>query len=234
MDNVRKNRVIRVAVQADFPPFSLQRNGSLAGYDVSVAKMLAHDLGVRLVLVPVSGPERIPALLDGRVDVIIASLGKNAEREKQIDFSTAYAPFFLGVFGSAADGVRDAAGLAGKKVGVTKGSIEEGELRKLNIAGLDLAAFDDNRATIAAFKSGEVKYIATGNVVISQNFSTDEAARIELKTLIKDSPCFIGMPKGDVRLADAIAVFLKHAKEYNGLQANSMQWFRQPYPKNLL
>lgn len=39
---------------------------------------------------------------------MISSLGKNAEREKVIDFSRAYAPFFLGVFGPKGAELKDA------------------------------------------------------------------------------------------------------------------------------
>ena len=45
-----------------------------------------------------------------------------------IDFSTAYAPFFSGVFGTKDIAVKDAADLKGKTVGATRGAIEEQEL----------------------------------------------------------------------------------------------------------
>ncbi|MBO2025652.1 hypothetical protein J4733_13010 [Klebsiella pneumoniae] len=50
----------------------------------------------------------------------VSSLGKNAEREKVIDFSRAYAPFFLGVWPRAE--LKDAAALSGKSIGVTRGA----------------------------------------------------------------------------------------------------------------
>lgn len=56
---------------------------------------------------------------------MISSLGKNAEREKVIDFSRAYAPFFLGVFGPKGAELKDAAALSGKSIGVTRGAVED-------------------------------------------------------------------------------------------------------------
>ena len=47
---------------------------------------------------PVTSANRIPYLQTNKVDLVISSLGKNAERETVIDFSNAYAPFFNGVF----------------------------------------------------------------------------------------------------------------------------------------
>ena len=53
-------------------------------------------------IIPVTSANRIPYLQTKKADLVISSLGKNAEREKVIDFSIAYAPFFSGVFGAKA------------------------------------------------------------------------------------------------------------------------------------
>ena len=60
------------------------------GYDADVAKLFAKDLGVKLNLVPVTGPNRIPFLLTNKVDVLIASLAVTPERAKQVQFSRPY------------------------------------------------------------------------------------------------------------------------------------------------
>ncbi len=68
---------------------------------------------------------RVPYLQTDKVDLVISSLGKNAEREKVIDFGRAYAPFFLGVFGPKGAELKDAAALSGKSIGVTRGAVED-------------------------------------------------------------------------------------------------------------
>lgn len=85
---------LRVAVPQDFPPFgSVGADMTPQGYDIDVAKLIADKLGVKVELVPVTSANRVPYLQTNKVDLVISSLGKNAEREKVIDFSTAYAPF---------------------------------------------------------------------------------------------------------------------------------------------
>ncbi|MCP5995881.1 transporter substrate-binding domain-containing protein, partial [Klebsiella pneumoniae] len=79
----------------------------------------------KLQLVPVSSANRVPYLQTDKVDLVISSLGKNAEREKVIDFSQPYAPFFLGVFGPQGAALKDAAELSGKSIGVTRGAVED-------------------------------------------------------------------------------------------------------------
>ncbi len=92
---------LKVAVPQDFPPFgSVGADMAPVGYDIDVATLIAEKLGVKLELVPVTSANRIPYLQTKKVDLVISSLGKNPDREKVIDFTAAYAPFFNGVFGA--------------------------------------------------------------------------------------------------------------------------------------
>lgn len=120
------------AVPQDFPPFgSTGKDGKLEGYDVDVARLVAKELGVKLELIPVSSINRIPYLQTGKVDLVISSLGVTPGRAKVIAFSNAYAPFFSGVFGDPKVQVKSAADLAGKTVGVTRGTVEDSDLAKI-------------------------------------------------------------------------------------------------------
>jgi len=76
-------------------------------------------------------------------------MGKNAEREKVIDFSAAYAPFFNGVFGAGDQKVSGPADLAGKTIGVTRGSVEDLELTKIAPPAATIKRYEDNNAPSA-------------------------------------------------------------------------------------
>ena len=118
---VMEAKKLRVAVPQDFPPFgSVGLDLQPLGYDVDMAQLLAAKMGVELELVPVTSANRIPYLTTGKVDLIISSLGKNPDREKVIDFSTAYAPFYNGVFGPAEIAVGKPEDLKDKTLGVTR------------------------------------------------------------------------------------------------------------------
>ena len=97
LQDIEKRGVIRIAVPQDFPPFgSVGTDLQPQGYDIDMARYLASQMKLKLQLVPVTSANRVPYLQTDKVDLVISSLGKNAEREKVIDFSRAYAPFFLG------------------------------------------------------------------------------------------------------------------------------------------
>ena len=93
---------------------------------------------------------------------MISTLGKNAEREKAIDFTAAYSPFFQAVFGPKSIVVKGPADLAGKSVGVTRGAIEDMELTKIAPTGVDIKRFADNNVTVSAFVSGQTQLLTTG------------------------------------------------------------------------
>lgn len=92
LQDIEKRGVIRIAVPQDFPPFgSVGTDLQPQGYDIDMARYLAKSMKLKLQLVPVTSANRVPYLQTDKVDLVISSLGKNAEREKVIDFSRAYA-----------------------------------------------------------------------------------------------------------------------------------------------
>ncbi|KAF1048003.1 MAG: Cyclohexadienyl dehydratase [Herbaspirillum frisingense] len=92
--DIQKSGVLKIAVPQDFAPFgSVNSDLQLQGLDIDVAKLIAQKMGVKVQLVPVASANRIAYLQTHKADLVISTLGKNAEREKVIDFSQAYAPY---------------------------------------------------------------------------------------------------------------------------------------------
>jgi polar amino acid transport system substrate-binding protein len=139
---------------------------------------------------------RIPYLQTKKADLVISTLGKNAEREKVIDFTSAYSPFFQAVFAAKNVSIKSFNDLVGKSVGVTRGAMEDQELAKVVPAGVDVKRFEDNNATISSFISGQVQVIATGASVAGTIVTKNPGLNTEYKLLLKDSPNFIGVAKG--------------------------------------
>jgi len=234
LDDIQKNGTLRVAVPADFPPFgSVDSDLKPLGLDIDVATLIAKKLGVKVELIPVSSANRIPYLTTKKVDLVISSMGKNAEREKVIDFSAAYAPFFNGVFGPADLSVKGAADLAGKTIAVTRGSVEDLELTKIVPPTATVKRYEDNNSTISSFLSGQVQLVATGNVVAAAIIAKNPPKKPETKFLIKDSPCFIRLNKGEKKLQDKVDAILAEAKKDGSLNAISQKWLGLPLPAGL-
>lgn len=225
---------IRVAVPQDFPPFgSVGTDMAPMGYDIDMANLIAEKLGVKTELVPVTSANRIPYLQTNKVDLVISSLGKNAEREAVIDFSAAYAPFFNGVFAPADIAVTKAEELSGKTIGVTRGAVEDLELTKIVPADATIKRYEDNNGTISAFLSGQVEVVATGNVVAAAILARNPPKRPEMKFLIKNSPCYIGLNKNEPALLEKVNGIIAAAKTDGALSGISQKWLGAALPADL-
>ncbi len=234
LDDVVKAGVLKIAVPQDFPPFgSVNAEMKPQGLDIDVAALIARKMGVKLELVPVTSTNRVPYLQTKKVDLVISSMGKNPEREKAIDFSEAYAPFYNGVFGPADQKVASAADLAGKTVGVTRGAVEDLELSKVAPPTATIKRYEDNNGTISAFLSGQVQLVATGNVVAAAILAKNPPKKPEPKFLIKNSPCFIGMNKGEPKLQAKVNAILAQVKKDGELNALTVKWLGMPLPATL-
>lgn len=222
---------VKIAVPESFAPFgSLGASGEYEGYDVDVAKLIAADLGVELDLVPVTSNQRIPFLETDRVDLVIATMGANPERAKSIWFSSAYAPFFSGAFASSDKAIESVADLAGMSVGLTGGTLEDLELTKIAPETTEIIRFGDNAATRAAFESGQVDVLVSGNTVAAAISAADGDADIETKFILKESPAFIGVKKGKLDLLFWVNTFILHKTLGGELDAFSNNWLGQDLP----
>lgn len=234
LGDITSSGKLRVAVPQDFPPFgSVNSSMQPEGYDIDMAGLIAKKLGVKLELVPVTSANRIPYLQTNKVDLVISSLGKNPDREKVIDFSDAYAPFYNGVFAPADVKIESAADLAGKTVGVTRGAIEDLELTKIAPSDATIKRYEDNNGTISAFLSGQVDAIATGNVVAAAIIAKNPPKKPEPKFLIKNSPCYVGMNKNEPALMKKVNEIIAGAKKDGSLNAISEKWLGIALPADL-
>ena len=100
LDDILAKKVLTVAIPTDAAPYGyVGTDLQPQGLDVDVANLIGAKLGVKVELVPVTSANRIPYLQTKKADLVISTLGKNPEREKVIDFTIAYSPFFQAIFG---------------------------------------------------------------------------------------------------------------------------------------
>lgn len=229
LDDVMKAKKITIAIPTDFPPYGMVGTDlKPQGLDVDMANYIAQKMGVAIELVAVTSANRIPYLQTKKADLVISTLGKNPDREKVIDFTAAYSPFFQAVFAAKNVNVKSFADLAGKSVAVTRGAIEDQELTKVAPAAADIKRFEDNNATVSAFTAGQVQAIATGASVAGNMMARNPQLNTEYKLLLKDSPNFIGVGKGEDKLRLKVNEIIAEAKKSGDLDKMANKWLGRP------
>lgn len=232
--NIQKAGVVRVAIPQDFPPFgSLGPDLKLQGYDIDMANLVAKELGVKLELVPVTSTNRIPYLTTGKADVVISSLGKNAERAKVIDFTQAYVPFPKSVYGPKDVAIKKPADLQGKTIGVTRGSTEDLALTALAPASATIKRYEDNNATAQSYLTGQVQLVTLGNIVANAVNERTRLRQLDMKFPVEETPCFVGVAKGEEALLQKLNTIIAKAKADGRLNEMSKRWMKMPLPANL-
>ena len=102
LENVQSKGTIVVGMECAYAPYNWSqttaseytvevKSGMYAdGYDVQVAKKIAEELNVTLVIQPLDWDGLIPALNSTTIDLVIAGMSPTAERKLSIDFSDTY------------------------------------------------------------------------------------------------------------------------------------------------
>jgi polar amino acid transport system substrate-binding protein len=229
LDEVLAKKVITIAIPTDFPPYGFVGTDlKPQGLDIDMAQFIGAKLGVKVELLAVTSANRIPYLQTKKAELVISTLGKNAEREKVIDFTAAYSPFFQAVFAPKGTSIKGAADLAGRSIAVTRGAIEDLELTKIAPTSAEIRRFEDNNTTVAAFVSGQVQVLATGASVAGNMMGRNPNLDAEYKFVPKDSPNFIGVAKGEDKLRLRVNEIIAAAKAAGELDQMAKRWLGRP------
>lgn len=132
LSDIKSKGKLVVGTSADYPPyeFHTMANGKdeIVGVDIDVAKEVAKDLGVELEVKDMDFDGLLVALQAGKVDMVFAGMTPTDERKENADFSDIYySATHRFILRSGEEGsVKSFDDLKGKKIGVQKGSIQEG------------------------------------------------------------------------------------------------------------
>jgi polar amino acid transport system substrate-binding protein len=203
---VKKKGVLVAGVKDSLPPFGYidEKSRTIVGYDIDFINAIAKKLGVKVELKPVTSASRMPQLQESHIDIIAATMTKNAERAKQIDFSHTY--FFTGQkFITKKGSVKSLKDLEGKKIGTAKGSTSEQNVKKA-IPTATVLSFDDYPQALLALEQGKVHAVTTDeSILIGILDKAPDKSKFEIPNLqISDEPYGLGMRKGDTNFVNFV------------------------------
>jgi polar amino acid transport system substrate-binding protein len=198
LDRILKDKKIRITAEVSSPPFGfIDQSNQPDGLEIAAARQLAKDLGVELELVQVTGPNRIPALLSGRADVAISSLSITLDRAKTVAFANPHGALSVVIAAPAATAITSAADLAGKRIGLTRATLEEATVPKQAPKGAELVYFDDIAATIQALLSGQVDAVGMSGFATKSVSDQNPDKHIEPKFTVATAYYAAAVKPGD-------------------------------------
>lgn len=109
---------IVVGVKNDYKPWGfLDPSGKIIGMEIDLVNEVAQKLGVQAELVPVIAANRMEFLNQGRIDMVIATMGDTAERRKVVGMiEPNYYAGATNVLAPKSAGLKDWKDLKGRKV----------------------------------------------------------------------------------------------------------------------
>jgi ABC-type amino acid transport substrate-binding protein len=82
--------VLRVGVTPNFPPLIYKEANKLTGVEVDFANALGEELHRTVKLVELDWEDQIPALAEGRIDIIMSSMSVTQTRQIRVAFAKPY------------------------------------------------------------------------------------------------------------------------------------------------
>jgi|SRR6478672_6004534 polar amino acid transport system substrate-binding protein len=165
---VVKDGSLTVCTALPYEPFEFTKDGKPAGFDIDLAGEVAKKLQLKPVIVNTDFDKIASGepLNDGTCDVAVAGMTITGDRARVLDFSSPYFDAAQAMVVKKGSGVKSLADLAGKKIGVQKGTT--GELYVTDNAPADtkIVTFTDASDIDAALKAGHVDAAVYDNTVV--------------------------------------------------------------------
>ncbi len=206
---------LTAGVSFDIPGLGYKnpKTGVIGGFEPNLTRAVAEKLfGApdHVAFVRVLDQDRIKALEDGRVDIVVSQLTITPEREQQVDFSVPYVVTGEGLLVPKGSEIRRFEDLAGKRITVTAGSLSLKRMRAAlpSLPGATLVIRPTSSASIEAVANNEadaasndlldLRFLRSASDQPDQYELVDISARFDLK------PFGIAVKKGNSALVERL------------------------------
>ena len=156
---------LKIATEGAAPPFStVLADGTLAGFDVDIAKALCAQMKIECEIVAQDWDGMIPALQAKKFDAIIASMTITEERKKQVAFTNKYyaTPLALAALKDTTLTGTEPSALAGKTLGAQASTTQATYAQDVYAkAGAEVKLYPTHEDAVADLVNGRLDAIIT-------------------------------------------------------------------------
>jgi glutamate/aspartate transport system substrate-binding protein len=175
--NIKKTHVVRLGYRESSPPFSfMDPSNRPIGYSLELCEAIVEEIGIevddadlRIEYVKVTSDDRIPAVVQNKIDLECGSTTANAERGKQVAFSPLMFVAGTKLMVPKASPISAPKDLQGKTVVVTKGTTNEQAMHNINkkfSLGLNIVASPDHEQSWQMLVDGKADAFATDDILL--------------------------------------------------------------------
>jgi glutamate/aspartate transport system substrate-binding protein len=166
LDKIKRTGVFALGARQSTPPYGyLDAQNNWVGFATDIARAIHANLEkelkatIELKYVPVTSQTRIPLLQNGTIDMEAGATVVTRSRAKVVDFAVPHFLTSTELIVRADGPIKTLADLAGKRVGVPLGGLEEALFRSLNQSGklkpvVTTVAFPDHPQGFTALGTG--------------------------------------------------------------------------------
>ncbi|QOG07296.1 transporter substrate-binding domain-containing protein [Aureimonas sp. OT7] len=236
LDDIRERGKVTCGVLNNLEPFGYldAATREVIGYEVDLCRDMAAHLGVEADIKVVSSQARMPELLQGRLDVLVALISYSPERAEQVDFSGTYVADSFQAIAIEDSGLETLDDIAGRRVSVIKGSFLEPLVQKAYPTAT-VVSFDDATTTFMAVAQGRV------DATVQR---TTQARALQLRlgendnTVMLDPPITVqrsgfAIRKGNPAFLAELNAFLAEYEEAGAAQKLFDRWLGTDSPFDL-
>ena len=228
LEKIKADGVLTVALSPDFSPMefvdsSKTGQDQYVGFDITLAKYIAENLGVELVIEPMGFDASQTAVYTGSVPMSISGYSWTEDRAENYELSDYYyageneTRQALLIKKENADKYTSPEDLAGQDVGAQNASLQM-QLVTEQLTDANPVAIGDITVGVMELKSGNIEALAVayGNAEMIVDANPElTICTWEFDVKAEYSANVIMMGKGETELLDAVNALLAQAKENN-------------------
>lgn len=143
-----------VSTNAEFPPYEYYDANEIVGIDIEIAQAIADKLGLELEVKDGAFDAIIAEVVSGKADIGIAGMTVTDERKQNVDFSDSYATGTQVIIVKEDSGIKSAADLEGKSIGVQLGTT--GDIMATDIKDSKVEQYNKGMDAVQALSQGKI------------------------------------------------------------------------------
>lgn len=220
LEGIKNKGKIILGTSADYPPFEthamIDGEDQIVGFDIEIAKYIAEELGVELEIKDMDFDKLLGGLSTGMLDIVIAGMNPDPEREKEVNFTDIYyeTKHAVVIHKEDASKITKIEDLNGKSIGVQIGTTQE-EIAQTTIENADVLSLSSNPDIIMNLKTKKIN-CAIMEEAVAKSFAKANDDLMVVEGISIDSGSdgvAIAVKKGNDELTEKLNEILADAKD---------------------